>query len=126
MRGKDKDASAPAAICRKVLRGSFMTLPDELEYLRKADGSANQISTDCSPAEHRIAAFDFGKRRHVPRAALRQRYTNSLFPRRVQCRPLALNGPTHGGYGKGNGVAPAQVTGGLALRGFDLGAVCRT
>src|SRR5262249_32123948 len=94
MRGKDKDASAlaPAAICRKVLRGSFMTLPDELECLRKADGSANQISTDCSPAEDRIAAFDFGKRRHVPRAALRQRYTNSLFPRRVQCRPLALNG----------------------------------
>src|SRR5215831_1934981 len=37
MRGKDKDASAlaPAAICRKPLRGSFMTLPDELECLRK-------------------------------------------------------------------------------------------
>jgi hypothetical protein len=73
-------------------KGSFMILPDELECLRKADGSANQISTDCSPAEDRIAAFDFGKRRHVPRATLRQRYTNSLFPRRVQCRPLALNG----------------------------------
>src|SRR5262249_3357478 len=37
MRGKDKDASAlaPAAICRKPLRGSFMTLPDQLECLRK-------------------------------------------------------------------------------------------
>src|SRR5262249_27792834 len=83
MRGKDASALAPAAICRKVLRGSFMTLPDELECLAQVQmESANQIWTDCSPAEDRIAAFDFGKRRYVPRAALRQRYTNSLFPRR--------------------------------------------
>src|SRR5262249_58182012 len=59
--------------------------------------SANQISTDCSPAEDRIAAFDFGKRRYVPRTALRQRYTNSLSQGGVQCRPLAvrLEGANH-------------------------------
>jgi hypothetical protein len=43
MRGKDASA---LAICRKVLRGSFMTLPDELECLAQVQmASANQIST---------------------------------------------------------------------------------
>src|SRR5262249_29498251 len=46
MRGKDASALAPAAICRKVLRGSFMTLRDELECLAQVQmASANQIST---------------------------------------------------------------------------------
>src|SRR6516165_1986636 len=80
MRGKDKDASAPAAICRKVLRGSFMTLPDELEGLRKADGSANQISTDCSPAEDRIAAFDFAERSACSAGSAATTIHSSLFP----------------------------------------------
>ena len=65
--------AAPAARCKNFRRGSFMSLPHELEYLpRVAEGFRTEVEliSDCSPAGGTTAAFGFTERRHVPPAAL--------------------------------------------------------